>query len=263
MNLFLKEIRNGIKTYLLWMLGLFFLIFAGMVKYTGFRGDTSIMVIFEQFPRVVLAVFGMVGVDISKLGGYYSMLANYVMFCASIYGIHLGTGAVTRENIDHTYEFLFTKPRSRREILRIKLLAGIFYLLLFVLAEYGMTLGAISVLDFQEDITQEMFLFSIVIFLMGLLFMMLASLITALIQKNEKGMRYANLTFFVFFLSSTLYDMLDKGGILKLLAPFKYFAAWDLVKGTLDVSFVCFTLFLIIVFYRLSLRYFEKKDMII
>ena len=77
----------------------------------------SLNQLLARFPRVVLAVLGISGVDVETPGGYYAVLAFYAVICASLYGASLGAGAVNREAVDKTYEFLFTRPRSRAAIL--------------------------------------------------------------------------------------------------------------------------------------------------
>jgi len=97
MNILSRELRAGRKTFFFWSLGLFFLVFAGMAKYTGVAADeASFNALLAQFPRVVLAVLGITGVDVEAPGGYYAVLAFYAVICASIYGVSLGANAVNR-----------------------------------------------------------------------------------------------------------------------------------------------------------------------
>lgn len=65
------------------------------------------------------------------LQGYMGILFYYILICTVIYAVHLGTAAVSRESVDKTYEFVFTKPLSRTRILGWKLSAAFFYLLAF------------------------------------------------------------------------------------------------------------------------------------
>ncbi len=70
MNIIKKEFRFGLKPFLFWLLGMSFLLVAGMTKYTAIEGGADITAIFEQFPKIILAVLGMSGgVDITSLGG--------------------------------------------------------------------------------------------------------------------------------------------------------------------------------------------------
>ncbi|MFV0466626.1 MAG: ABC transporter permease subunit [Lachnospiraceae bacterium] len=262
MNILKRELKVGMKTFLFWMIGMFMLIFVGMFKFIGFEGETSVMEIFDAFPRIVLAVFGMVGVDFTTLGGYYSLIAYYSMLCAAIYGIHLGAGAITREGMDKTYEFIFTKPRSRTFILQRKLLAGLIYLVLFSVMTYLISLLAIKTIDTGEMLASSVVLFNLANFFVSLMFFMIAACISCYVKKDEAGMRFSNLCFLLFFVTSMIYDMLENGGIIKIIAPFKYFAPWDILEGVLDLKFVILCLAAAIGCYFWSVRSFRQKDLL-
>ena len=75
MNILVRELKAGRKAFLFWSLGLFVLVFMGVVKSTGVTADGGgLAALLDSFPRVVLAVFGMVGADIGTFGGYYAVL---------------------------------------------------------------------------------------------------------------------------------------------------------------------------------------------
>ena len=69
MNLFRRELRTGLKPFLFWMIGLFVLCFAGIIKFESYTASGSMEELIAAFPRVVLAVMGVVGVDIGTLEG--------------------------------------------------------------------------------------------------------------------------------------------------------------------------------------------------
>jgi hypothetical protein len=101
MNILKRELRDGLKPFIFWTIGLFVLVFAGMTKYMGIEtSGSSLNELIDKFPRVVLAFMGMVGVDINTFGGYYAILVYYALICAVIYAIHLGSNAVSRETVD-------------------------------------------------------------------------------------------------------------------------------------------------------------------
>lgn len=132
MNLFRKELKTSFKPFLFWTLGLFMLIFAGIVKSSAAMADGAFMTeLINKFPRIVVAAMGMANVDISRFDGFYSVLMQYVFILMAVYATHLGNNAVSRESVDKTYEFLFTKPRSRSFILTWKLLSALVFLSVF------------------------------------------------------------------------------------------------------------------------------------
>ncbi len=263
MNILRRELRAGLKPFLLWTLGIFVLVFAGMTKYTGFAettGDASVSEMFDAFPRVVLAVFGMVGIDITTLGGYYAIVIYFAMVCGAIYAVSLGTHAVGREQMDKTYEFLFVKPRSRAYILGMKLVAALIYLVAFSLVNYVFSIAAIATLGFDSDISKAVILFTIGLFLVCLLFLSIAAFVAAVTKNIDHGGLYGNLIYLGAFILSVIYDMLENGGLLKLLAPFKYFAPDEVLAGTLDPAYTAICLCAAAAFCIGAFSFFQKKD---
>ncbi len=263
MNILLVSLKNGIKSLLFWLIGLFVLMFAGMIKYTGISGagDMSITEIIDKFPRIVLAMFGMVGVDINTLGGYYAILAFYAMICAAIYAAGLGANAVSREFSDRTYEFLFTKPISRTYALAMKLSAGILQLTVFSIISLLFSFAAIGYLNLPENISMAVILFSLSLFLVGLVFFALAAFASAVSKRAEKGALYGNLAFIIAFIVGVVYEMNDFW-LFKLFSPLKYFAPWDLLDGKLDPVYLLITIGLFLIFMFGTFRVFDRKDFV-
>ena len=264
MNILSRELRAGRKTFFFWSLGLFFLVFAGMAKYTGVAADeASFNALLAQFPRVVLAVLGITGVDVEAPGGYYAVLAFYAVICASIYGVSLGANAVNREAVDKTYEFIFTKPRSRAAILAMKLTAGLIFLSLFAVLNYLCSIAAVAMLKLggDADMNRAAVLFSVSVFLVGLVFFSLAACLCASVRRPEKGALYGNLCFLAAFLVGVVCDMLESPGALRLLSPMKYFLPADLLAGKLDPVYLFVILLLCAVLLAAAFWRFNKKDL--
>lgn len=262
MNILKRELKTGRKAFILWSIGLFFIMFAGMTKFTGFSGDPGALEIFDSFPKIVLAVFGIVGVDLTTLGGFYAIVVYYGIICMAIYSVSLGCHAVNREVIDKTYEFIFTKPRSRTAILNRKLLAAFIYITLYSLLNYIFSLAVIATLNIENTITGPILLFTLSLWLIGLLFCTLAAFIAAVIRDAERGIMLGNLIFLATFILGMIYDMLENGGALRFLSPMKYFLPKDLLADHLDPLFLVFCLVLIGAFYFAAVRMLEKKDLI-
>lgn len=264
MNIYKRELRAGLKPFIFWSIGLFILVFAGMTKFMGIDASAdsaSITELMDKFPRVVLAMMGMAGVDVNTLGGYFSILAYYALICSSVYALHLGSSAVSRESVDKTYEFVFTKPRTRSYILLIKLLSGLSYLTVFCTFSFVFAVSAISVLGFSGNITYQILLFTITIFLISFMFFSLSAFISAATKRAEKGSFYGNLCFLVVFVIGIIYDMLENGGVLKFVAPLKYFTSQDLLEKKLDPIFVSICIVLTVVFLWSTFIKFRKKDL--
>ncbi len=262
MNIALKEIRFGIKPFVFWILGLAFLVVAGMTKYTGIQGGLDLNKILDKFPRIILAVMGMGdGVDFKTLGGYYSVLMFYVFICVILYGVYLGSSAVNRELIDKTQEFIFTKPRTRSYILTRKLMVGAGFLVLFCLMNIPFSLMGIAITKSEGADVGFIYRYTLALIFVGLLFFAIGAIWSAALKRPEKGATVANLIFMVCFIAGIVYDMSDKASFLKNISPLRFFETKDLLAGTLDPFYIARCLIATGILLFFTLKIFEKRDM--
>lgn len=262
MNVFIRELKFGYKTFLLWAVVLAVFIIAGSVKYTGVEsGGAEMTELFNSFPRIVLAVLGFADIDITSFAGFYGALEVYAMIIVAVYGVHLGRTAVSREQVDKTYEFLFTKPRSRTAILGQKLAAGTVFLLLIAALNLVYSIAGYAVLGLSENLTVSFVFFSLALFVFGLIFMAIAAMISALMRNSETGSLVGNLTIVVCYFIGVAYDMTDGVPVLRVFTPFKYFDPKLLLDHRIDPVFLVLAIAIIIVSCAIALWAFKKRDL--
>lgn len=262
MNLFRKEIKSGLKPFLFWTFGLFIFIFAGIVKSSAAMADGQFMTeLISKFPRIVVALMGMANVDISQFGGFYAVLMQYVFVLTAVYAAHLGSRAVSRESVDKTYEFLFTKPRTRSFILAWKLLAALVFLTAYACLNLVFSILAVKQLGLAGDYTALFARFSISLWFVGLVFFTLAAMFAAIFRVAEHGARAGNLAVVGTYAIAVVYDLLEKPGVLRLVTPFRYFLNTELVAGTVALFYLLLCVALCAVFLLVAFRRFERRDL--
>ena len=261
MNIIKKEFRFGLKPFLFWLLGMSFLLVAGMTKYTAIEGGADITAIFEQFPKIILAVLGMSGgVDITSLGGYYSVLMYYSFIVVILYAVYLGTSAVNRELIDKTYEFIFTKPRSRSYILMRKAMMGIGFLVVFCLMNIPLSFLGLSIIKTSGEDVGFVYTNTIALLLVGLVFFALGLFWSSVLRKPERGATATNLCFLVGFIAGIIYDMYEEAAALQVISPLRFFTPQDLLEGKIDLIFAAGCLLAASVLMFFGFRRFEQRD---
>lgn len=263
MNIIKRELRAGLKPFIFWSVALCVIVMAGMTKFTGVQPAEGggLNELLSAFPRVVLAVMGMANADVSTLGGYYSVLAFYALICASVYAVHLGVNAVSREAYDKTYEFVFTKPRSRSYILRMKLAAVWCFLLAFCVLAAVFSVAALKTLEISGDLTAEILLFSAAAFLVGSVFLALAAFLSAAAERPDRGAMYGNIAVVLAFILGVVCDMLDNGAAVRFFTPLKYFAAEEVLNRQFSPLFTLLSAVLTAVLLFGAFRIFKKKDL--
>lgn len=264
MNVFMRDIRFGIKSFLLWTIALFVFVFVGAMKFTGVEAGGAAMMaaMLEAIPRIVLAVMGFSSADITSFSGFYGLLEVYVMIIVAIYAVHLGGSAVCREQIDKTYEFLFTKPRSRMSILGAKLGAGVVFLAVFSLLNGLFSQAAYATLNLSDSMGITFAFFSLVQFVVGLVFFALGALFGAVAPSSEIGSRMGNASVLVLYLIGVVYASLDNVEFLRVFTPFKYFDPTLLADHQLDLPFLALSLAIAAVSIAVAIGRFRKRDLV-
>lgn len=161
MNVVGRELRARYKSLLIWASGIVLLLVASMAKFdTLSKGGIEMKRLLDQFPPVIQGIFGMNGLDISSLAGYFGVIFLYIAIMLAVQAGLLGADLVAGEERDRTVEFLHTKPRGRGALLTAKLSAGVVMLAIL----NGVTLTATLVLarnyaSFDESL-DELLLFN-------------------------------------------------------------------------------------------------------
>ncbi len=264
MNVFVKDMRFGLKPFLLWALALFVFVFAGSIKFTGMEagGAGAMSALFDSFPRIVLAVMGFSGADITTFSGFYGLLEVYVTIIVAVFAVHAGGTAVSRERVDKTYEFLFTKPRSRSSILAAKMSAGFVFLAMLCLLNLGFSQAGYMTLGLSENLLVTFLYFTVAQFLIGLVFFSLGALLGAAAPVPEIGARIGNLSVLVFYMLGVVYSSFDNVGFLRVVTPFKYFDQTALANHELELPFVFLSLGISAVALAAAFWNFKRRDLV-
>ncbi len=264
MDLIKREFKNSLKSFTIWMVVTALLVFISIIKFQGIGDANSdaITELLNYYPPIILALFGMApGVDLGTLSGYMSIVAYYAMICGGLYGIRLGAGVVTREIVDGTYEFLFTKPISRSKVLFRKLMVGKCYILIFSILTFGFMVASVLCLESSELPFKELLLYGIGILLVSYVFYAISFLVATCIRKSEKSVMIANGIFMGSFLIGAVYDVLEEAEWLRPFAILRYFLYEEIKVGTLNVVYMVLCLIIVVTAIGLGLVLYNRKDL--
>lgn len=263
MNIFKKELKQGLKPFILWGFGIAFLIIGGMMKFYGVsraeNGGLSDML--SQIPKPVLAMFGMAEGNIETFGGFYATLQFYAVIAICCYAIYLGTSGVLRESIDKTYEFLFTKPCGRMVILTMKLLAGFVWLTALCALNGVFSYLAPGLYGIENTISEEMILFTVSLYLVALFFFAMSVMLSVLIARSEHAVQASYAVLLIGYALAVAFDMDVELELLRFATPFKYFRASELLVGQIDWRYAIATVIMIVGFMGISSVGFQRKDL--
>lgn len=262
MHIFLRELKGNFKAFIFWSLGLFALMYAGMMKYTGLVTDAAgVSKLFAAWPKIIVAAFGMAGLDFATLKGYYGVLFLYAVIVIALYAVILGAKTTVGDLNDGIGDFVYAKPLPRWTILISKQLAAVVILAVFSLLSYLFSVMAIQAMNLPNTINNELILLNISLFIIGLIYLSLSTLCCAI--SRQRGALIANLLFLFHYILAIVYDVATSGQeLIRPFTPIKYFDIPSVLSsGELNMGYLVTSIILIVLMTAGAYRLMSIKDL--
>ncbi len=124
-TIYLYEVRSRWRSVWLWLAGVLgvHLLYLPFFPTVADQAE-SVKRLLSGLPPEYLAAFGMNGVDLSTVTGFYSLVFSFVQICLAVQAANYGFGLLSQEEAGRTADFLLTRPVSRQRIWASKVLAG-------------------------------------------------------------------------------------------------------------------------------------------
>ena len=259
MILFRHEMKRGRLAFLIWTLGIASMIIVCMVLYPEMKQQMDEVT--EMFSNMggFTAAFGMDQVNFGEVMGFYAVeCGNILGLGGAFYAALLGIMALSKEEKEHTAEFLLTHPVSLLQIVVEKWLACIVQLLLM-----NGIIVAISVASFTaigEDMEGKAFVILHLAFLvMQLEIMSVCFGISAFIRGSGMGAGIGLAT--VLYFLNIIRNISEKAEGLKYVTPFAYADASDIVADVaVDEKLLMLGVLYGVIGVLAALIYYRKKD---
>ena len=240
MNIYKHEFKMNVRSVITWSVSLTLLLLVFMSIFTSFAKDAELLTkTLAQMPEQLLVAFGLTGLDLSTVLGYYSFIFLFCQICLAIQAANYGFSLVSVEERDMTADFLLAKPVSRTHILTSKLLAALTSLTITNLAVWAASFVCINL--FRDGRTYDtkilfMLLLSIVVFQ---LFFLSVGIFVSLLMKRVRSVTSASMALaFGMYILSAFGGMLG-GDSLDVITPFKHFEPKYIVaNGAYDTPLV-------------------------
>ena len=257
--------RNQVKPLFLWGIGIVFMTFGGMSKYgaLGTSGQDMNIVV-ESMPKALQALFGIRGLDINTLEGYFGVLVAYLFLMGAVHAAMLGANIVSKEESLKTSEFLMVKPRTRTSIMTSKIFAGLTGVVIFNLMITGMSFFSVNFYSKGEDISGMVINMAIGLFLIQCVFFMMGTTVASVIKRPKVSTSAVMSITLLMYMLSVFYDLIENGEALRFLTPFRYFLVPELANGGgLDLTFVIVAILLTGVLRFITYRGYTSRDLYI
>jgi ABC-2 type transport system permease protein len=265
MNVFLRELKANYKGLIWWSIGIIITVVAGMAKFEGYGtagASTSITTILTGFPKPVLAIFGMTGLNLTTLIGYFGVLYLYIILLVAIHAGMTSATIIAKEERDKTSEFLYPKPISRTKVLTAKLAAAATNILVIFGVTFASSIWIVGYYNKGYGLNSKVIALMWGVLLFQLLSFAFGALFAGLFKNPKLPAVAVTTVIVVSYLVSVSVDLSAKLDFLKYLTPFKYFSAEKILAvGHPDPFYVILSLTLSAVLIASTYYFYQRRDL--
>ena len=262
MNIYLHEFKMNFRSVISWSIALFLLISVFMSIFPSFANEAeSLNEMLAEMPKEYLMAFGLDGIDMSTVLGFFGMAILFCQLCAAIQAANYGFGLVSVEERELTADFLLSKPVGRTKIMTGKFLAALTSLAITNIVVWISSFVFISIFrDGKPYDTQTLVLLLLTIAFLQLFFLTVGMLLSLLTRRIRSVTPYSMGFVFGLYVLSAFSGMIG-GGKLSNITPFKHFEAnYIVTNAAYDVPLVLVSVSLIVVSVIGSYKLYAKRE---
>lgn len=262
MNIFRHEFNMRLRSVITWSVAVAVLLLVYVSLFSSFASQAELLNdAMANFPEPLRIAFGLNGIDLSTVLGYFGFVFLFTQICLAIQAASYGFSLVSIEESEWTADFLLAKPVGRTQILTSKLLAALCGLTITNIVVWIFSFGCITL--FKGDRTYEatpllLLLLSIVVF--QLFFLCVGLVISLLVKRVRSVVPYAMALGFGMYVLSVFGDMLGTSS-LEMITPFKHFDPNYIIQhGAYDLPLVLLSALVIVVSLVGSYMLYTRRD---
>ncbi|MGN0704330.1 MAG: ABC transporter permease subunit [Lentihominibacter sp.] len=237
MRIIRHELRMGRLPLSVWTAAIGFLLIICVMLYPEMKGDMeSVNQVFSSMGSFSEA-FGMDKVSFGSLMGFYAIeCGNVLGIGGAFFAALCAAASLSKEEKEHTAEFLLTHPVSRRSIITGKLVS-----VLLQVAAMNIVIflaAVVSIMCIHEDISWKEFTLLHLSYL--LLQVEIAGIcfgVSAALKNGSTGVGLGIAA--VMYFLNIIANITDKAAFLKYITPFGYAEGTDIVsEGCIDAGYL-------------------------
>jgi len=251
MNIFWQEFKMRLRSVITWSVAIAVLILVYVSMFSSFADQAELLnEMMAKFPEALLTAFGIKGVNLATVLGFFGFIFLFVQICLAIQAANYGFSLVSVEEREWTADFLLAKPVSRTRILTSKLLAALCGLIITDIVVWISSFVFVTLFKGARAYEVKpllVLLLSIVPF--QLFFLSVGLVISQLVKRIRSVTPYAMALGFGMYVLSVFGDLLGESTLEKI-TPFKHFdpnymlqnAAYDLPLVVVSVAVIVISL---------------------
>ncbi|MFP4178243.1 MAG: ABC transporter permease subunit [Acholeplasmataceae bacterium] len=257
------EFKRNFKSWVLWTAIIAGLAALMLFLFPAFEDAfAEIEDFLSIYPPEFLEAFGIGegGLDMTDIYGWFGVEGYlFVTLIGGSYAAIIGSSMLSKEEDDHTIEFLLAQPISRSRILFGKFIVIALYLLMMNAVVSVVLLVAFSVFGELEPVIWLLYSFAPV--LLQLVFASVALLISIFVTKSRRVMSIALGLSLGMYVVDLISKLTEEAEFLKYITPYEYVNATTIVKEQrIEPLYLFLSLVIIVVSLFLTWRLYRKKD---
>ncbi len=220
MILIKHELKQGWKSLAVWTASIGFFIIICVFLYPEMKGEMEDMNEMFSSMGAFSSAFGMDRLNFGTLIGFYATeCGNILGLGGAFFASLIAVSSLAKEEKEHTAEFLFAHPISRKKILTEKLTSVLFQLLILNVIVFLFSVGSISLIG-EEILWKEICLLHLAYFLIQIELAGICFGISAFLRRSGLGIGLGIATMMYFL--NIIANISDQAKFLKYITPFGY-----------------------------------------
>lgn len=259
MTVFFHELKRGRISLLIWSAAIAFMLAICVIIYPEMKsqmGDISAM--FADMGSFSEA-FGMDKINFGSFTGFFGVeCGNVLGLGGAFFAAIIGISALSKEEKEHTAEFLLTHPISRTAVIAQKLFAVFAQITILNIAVAAIT--AVSIVAIGEDAdVKTVFLLFLSYFILQIEIAAITFGISAFIKGNGLGIGLGIAV--VFYFLNIIANLTEDAEFLKYLTPFGYTEGSDIISsGKIEIKYLSVGLLFTALGITAAFIKYRKKD---
>lgn len=259
-----RELKVNLKGFLIWsgiLIGLFLIVFLIYPSIINSDDMKLLDQMLEIFPEELLKAFNM---DISSIDSAFGWLKTegfvFIVLLTGVYSGILGSSILLKEENDKTIEYLISVPVTRKKIILSKIICGLIYILLIVLA-IGL-FNLIGLLLSGEFDILLYFLLSITPLFSSIVIFSVCLFISTFARKTKKTFGISLGIVFASYFLNIISTMSSNVEFFKYFSIFTLTDTRNVILNTrINPLMIIISIVLSMIFLVLSIFNFNKKDL--
>ena len=259
MTMIRHELKMNRISFIVWTCSISFLLIICIFLFPEMKGEMdSVSDLFASMGSFTEA-FGMDKVNFGTLSGFYAVECGNIMgLGGAFFAAMLAVSALSKEEKEHTAEFLLTHPKSRFSIITEKLIAVMIQILLLNMIAWALGIASITIIGEKIPMKEITLMHGAYLFLQ----LELAGIcfgLSAFLRKGSIGIGLG--VAIILYFCNIIANISDSASFLNKITPFGYADGAQIVsEGSLDILLIALGLIYGVVGIMIGYIKYIKKD---